>query len=161
MFREREREEQGGKRKGRGRGRQGRGDSAGGERRQPPNRRSSAKLAQASHQAGKPRQGSQAVGKPLSLAVSDTHTHTRCPKLVPVAVAGFEFLDVGVGASFRFWVFGFRAAAINYHRQSHSFHFERNARATLQAALELQGELRGQLRLRLWVRLRQRLGFSA
>lgn len=42
-----------GERKGRGRGRQGRGDSAGGERRQPPNRRPSAKLAQASHQAGK------------------------------------------------------------------------------------------------------------
>lgn len=129
-----------------------------GRGRQPPNRRTS----QASHQAGrqaKARQGSQAVGKPLSLAVSDTHT--RCPKLVPVAGAGFEFLDVGVGASFRFWVFGFRAAAINYHRQSHSFHFERNARATLQAALELQWELRGELRGELRLRLRLRLGFSA
>lgn len=78
-----------------------------------------------------------------------------CQLPVAVASAGFEFLDVGVGASFRFWVFGFRAAAINYHRQSHSFHFKRNARATLQAAMEQRGELRGELRLRLT------LGFSA
>lgn len=48
------------RRRGTRRGEEGAGDNAGGERRQPPNRRPSAKLAQASHQAGrqaKARQG--------------------------------------------------------------------------------------------------------
>lgn len=95
-----------------GEGEKGAGDNAGGERRQPPNRRPSAKLAQASHQAGrqvKARQGSQAVGKPLSLAVSDTHTR-GAPSWCQLPVPGSSFLTLALVQvfGFGFLVFGLR-----------------------------------------------------